>query len=232
MIASFNSTERDFAAISLAAERRAADRVPCTLTTMCKPLGGARTKAWPATAMDISTGGMAIVLGRRFEPGAILLATLASADGETTRTLFLRVAHITRQDDGTWRLGCAFAKELSQDELDAFEIEKDRPQALERRAWVRFSCNVPTQCRVVAPAQSEVWPARVLEVSPGGMNLLAPVELERGTILSVKLPDGKALVPRFVLVRVLRIDEFSSDRWFLACEFADQITNEDLLRFQ
>jgi hypothetical protein len=119
-----------------------------------------------------------------------------------------------------------------QDELQAFQIEKVRTEAPDRRAWVRFSCNVATYCRAVAPAQSKAWPARVLEVSPGGMNLLSPVELERGTILNVKLPDGKALVPRFVLVRVLRVDEFSSDRWFLACEFADQITAEDLQRFQ
>ena len=232
MNASNDSTEVDFSAKSVAAERRTSPRVPCALETMCKPLAGARTKAWSATAVDISTGGIALVLGRRFEPGATLLATLASADGETARTLLLRVAHVARQDDGNWRLGCAFASELSQDELQAFQIDKVRPEVPERRAWVRFSCNVATQCRVVAPEQSDAWPARVLEVSPGGMNLLAPVELERGTVVNVRLPDCEALVPRFVLVRVLRVTEFSSDRWFLACEFADQITTEDLLRFQ
>ena len=232
MNTSFDSTEVDFTAKSVATEHRAFNRAPCALEATCKPLAGGRTKAWSATAVDISTGGIAIVLGRRFEPGATLLATLASADGEFARTLLLRVAHVARQDNGNWKLGCAFATELSQEELQAFQIENIRPEAPDRRAWVRFSCNVPAQCRVVAPEQSDAYTARVLEVSPGGMNLLAPLELERGAVLNVRLPDGDARVPRFILVRVLRVMEFSSDRWFLACEFADQMTAEDLHRFQ
>ena len=139
---------------------------------------------------------------------------------------------MARQGDGSWRLGCAFANELSPDELQAFQIEKVRPEA----ARPQGVGAVFVQCRDLLPgggaSPKQGVAGRVLEVSPGGMNLLAPVELERGTILNVKLPDGKVMVPRFVLVRVLRVEEFSSDRWFLACEFADQITAEDLQRFQ
>ena len=87
MNSSFDSTEGDFTAKSVAADRRASDRFPCALETTCKPLGGPRTKAWSAMAVDISTGGISLVLERRFEPGAMLLATLASADGEITAHL-------------------------------------------------------------------------------------------------------------------------------------------------
>ena len=44
-------------------------------------IADARGKAWPARAVDISTGGIALVLERRFEPGAMLSTSLASSDG-------------------------------------------------------------------------------------------------------------------------------------------------------
>src|SRR5437868_94507 len=125
----------------LAAERRASPRVACDLETKCQAIADARGKAWPARAVDISTGGIALVLERRFEPGAMLSTSLASSDGETGRTLFLRVAHVARQNDGSWRHGCAFASELTQEEIRAFQVEGIRPEAPERRAWVRFTCN-------------------------------------------------------------------------------------------
>src|SRR5262245_34772054 len=173
---------------SLAIERRTSPRVACTLETKCQAVADARSKAWPARAVDLSTGGIALVLGRRFEPGAMLSTCLASADGETERTMFLRVVHVARQQDGTWRHGCAFAGELTPEEIRGFQVEAIRPETPDRRAWVRVTCNVRTECRVATPAQPDTWPTRVLEVSPGGVSLLAPFELEQGMILDIKLP--------------------------------------------
>jgi len=210
--------ESDQPSESVAVERRVSPRVPCDLETKCRPIADARGLAWPAHAVDISTVGISLVLERRFERGAILSTNLASADGETERTLFLRVVHVARQDDGNWHHGCAFVSELAQEELRAFQEEGPR------------SCNVRTECRVLKPTQSGVWSARVLKIWPRGLKLLAERELERGTILTVKLPgDDK---PRYTLVRVLRARAFSSDGWLLACEFADKVTDEDLQRFQ
>ncbi len=214
------------------AERRASPRLPCDIETKCQPISGGLSKAWSARAVDISTGGVGLVLERRFEPGAMLTANLTSADGESTRTLFLRVAHVARHEDGGWRHGCAFASELTAEELQAFQVEATRPEAPDRRAWVRFPCNVVTQCRVVAPPCPGSWEGRILEVSPGGLNLLVPLELQPGTILNIQLPESGTASPHYALVRVLRLQPFSSERWFLACEFAEQIAIEDLDGFQ
>jgi hypothetical protein len=226
-----NSSAGDAADQTLANERRASVRVSCDLDSTCQPIVGEHTKSWPARVVDISAGGIGLVLSRRFEPGAMLSVCLASPDGET-RTLFLRVVHLAKNVDGGWRLGCAFASELGEEELRAFKAERVRPTEPDCRAWVRFACNVETHCRVVAPTQPGTWPVRVMEVSPGGLKLLAPLQFEGGTILNVKLPDGADLRPRHVLVRVLRNQAFGSDNWMTACEFADQLSDEDLQRFQ
>jgi hypothetical protein len=121
---------------------------------------------------------------------------------------------------------------LIEDELRAFQAKRVRPTEPDCRAWVRFECNVETQCRAIDPAQPGTWPARVLEISPGGMSLLAPLQFEPGAMLNVKLPGGGAMPPRHALIRVLRVRSFSADNWTLSCEFADQLSDEDLRRFQ
>jgi len=216
---------------TLGNERRASVRVACDLDTTCQPLSGPRASSWAARVVDISTGGLALVLDRRFEPGAMLSVRLASSDDESTRTLFLRVVHVSQHVDGAWQLGCAFASELAEEELQAFQAKRVRTTEPDCRAWVRFECNVETQCRAVAPAQPGTWPARVLEVSPGGMKILAPCQFEQGTILNVKLPGGAALLPRHALVRVLRDQSVSAGKWIISGEFTDQLSDDDLQRF-
>jgi hypothetical protein len=222
----------DNAAQVLADERRASVRYLCDLETACQPLGGDVVDSWPARALDISAGGVALVLGRRFEPGALLTVRLETADGKTTRTMLVRVVHTTQVDERTWRLGCALAGQLGQEELRAFQAECVQPTLPDCRAWVRFACDVETPCHAVAGAQPGTWSARVLDVSPGGMSLLVPCQFERGALLKVELPGSTKSCPQHVLVRVLRERPFRFQLWILGCELADQISDEDLRRFQ
>ena len=80
----------------------------------CRPIARAEINSWSARAVDISTRGLALILARRFEKGTILSVYLESTDGETARTVILRVVHAAKQKDGAWQLGCSFAKELSE----------------------------------------------------------------------------------------------------------------------
>jgi hypothetical protein len=227
-----NASEQNSAQQAVADERRASVRYPCDLETACQPLAEATADAWPARALDLSAGGAALVLFRRFEPGTMLSVRLESPDGEVARTLFLRVVHATPQLDGSWRLGCALAGELGQEELRAFQAEPVRPAEPDCRAWVRFACDVEAPCQAVAPARPGTWSARVLDVSPGGMSLLVPCQFERGALLSIKLPGSTAAHPKNVLLRVLRDRPLGSHLWILGCELADHLSDEDLQRFQ
>jgi hypothetical protein len=112
-------SDLDSAGQTIDDERRAFRRVTCDLDTTCQPSPGQ-----PAHVVDISAGGVALVLVRRLEPGAMLSVRLACSDEESTRTLFLRVVHLVPHADGSWRLGRAFASELTEKELQAFQAKR------------------------------------------------------------------------------------------------------------
>ena len=57
-------------------------------------------RGWAARAVDVSAHGLSLTLGRRFERGTILSVNMDSADGDTARTLFLRVVRTTVQENG------------------------------------------------------------------------------------------------------------------------------------
>jgi hypothetical protein len=226
------TTEQDAAAQAVARERRASVRYPCDLETACQPVAERSGDAWPARALDLSAGGVALLLSRRFERGTMLTVRLESPDGEISRTLFVRVVHAEQLPDSSWRLGCALAGELGQEELKAFQAEPVRPSEPDCRAWVRFACDVEAPCQAVAPARAGMLSARIVDVSPGGMSLLVPGQFERGAILSVQLPGNAAGQPKRVMLRVLRGRPLGSHLWELGCELADHLSDEDLQRFQ
>ena len=100
-------------------ERRAWVRHPCDLDTACRPLGGERGLQWPGEVRNLSAGGVAVRLARRFEPGSVLAVDVLGSDKSILRTLFARVMHVTLQNDGSWLLGCAFTNPLGEDDLKA-----------------------------------------------------------------------------------------------------------------
>jgi len=120
----FQSNKPELDAMSLADERRAAVRYLCNLETTCQPMAEPAATSWPARAVNISAGGVSLVMDRAFEQGAILSIRLNSPDGEKARNLLLRVVYAKALNDGSWQLGCAFARELRQEELRTFNAER------------------------------------------------------------------------------------------------------------
>src|SRR5207245_2637627 len=94
------------------------------------------------------------------------------------------------------------------------------------RRWVRFPCNVETACSTCLVAPGETTPARVLNVSPGGVGLLLPCEFDVGTLLNLDVP--RAVAPARVRVRVARVVAHGRGNWFLGCEFVDELSAAEL----
>lgn len=217
---------------AIAEERRAGPRYSCMIETTCRQITRGGSTSWPARTVDVSAGGIGLVLARRFEPGAVLCVRLQSTDGEVARDLLLRVVHVLPDVGGTWRLGCRLAGELDEDELRALRAERVRPDEADCRAWMRFDCDLATRCHSVAPAPPASWAARVLDVSAGGVSLLVPRAFEGGTLLRVELPESGEAFGADLLVRVLRSKASGADCFILGCELAEQIDDEDLERLQ
>lgn len=101
-------------------ELRVTERFACDVPASCQPpsdwkRGGQK---WTARVRDISSGGLCLVLGRRFERGAGLAIEVPGADSDSPSTLLARVVHVRAQGGGLWALGCAFVSPLSDEELE------------------------------------------------------------------------------------------------------------------
>jgi len=104
------------------AERRGSVRYPCSTESFstdnsCRPITATKREAWTAIIRDLSTGGMGIIVPRRFEPGTLLTVDLEDAARTSHNSFVVRVMHITQETDNSWLLGCAFTAKLSESEL-------------------------------------------------------------------------------------------------------------------
>jgi hypothetical protein len=102
-------------------ERRARVRLPQSQDIYCQPRTSSAQEAgqtgWLGKLHNISTGGLALILKKRFEPGTVLIVELGvdRAVGSVT----VRVVHTTLSTKGRWIIGCEFLRPLSDEEVQA-----------------------------------------------------------------------------------------------------------------
>jgi hypothetical protein len=85
---------------------------PATLVPMQLTGTTVRMDAW---ACNLSEGGIGLNLPYPLELGTAVVLRLR---GRRTTTMAARVVHATEQDDGMWRIGCAFDRPLDRDTLE------------------------------------------------------------------------------------------------------------------
>jgi hypothetical protein len=98
-------------------ERRVWVRYPCERDGFCQPPIGSGALQWAAKIEELSSGGLALVVDRRFEPGTLLSIEMQHRP-DTVRTFLARVVHLKERTAGRWLLGCSFAKKLNEEELN------------------------------------------------------------------------------------------------------------------
>jgi hypothetical protein len=90
---------------------------------LCRPRTAGRVAATRALVArstpihNLSAGGVALRLRRPLRRGSRLLIQLSHDGVGLAYDLSARVTHCTRQADGKWLVGCAFARELTPAEL-------------------------------------------------------------------------------------------------------------------
>jgi hypothetical protein len=100
------------------AERRAAVRYSCKLESALQPVPEGDVFC-SAVVVDISPTGIGLLVDRPIEPETLLAVELQSGDSSLSYTLLVEVRHARAGKAGEWRLGCAFARELSEYEVKA-----------------------------------------------------------------------------------------------------------------
>ena len=97
------------------AERRAGARYPCRFETICQVSTPDKELRTPARIVDISVGGIGLILKERFEEGTPLVVRLQTT--AITRPLPLKVVHVVEIAKGFYLLGGAFTTPISANDL-------------------------------------------------------------------------------------------------------------------
>jgi hypothetical protein len=101
------------------AQRRATVRYRCAPATLGRLFIANSYQSLQAWVLNLSVTGAGLLLNHPVESDSWVLIELESPTTSLTLEVSARVAHATLQSDGSWLLGCAFARPLSNDELDA-----------------------------------------------------------------------------------------------------------------
>jgi serine/threonine-protein kinase len=204
---------------SLPDEKRNAIRHTCKLDSSCRPAIAAIDVSWPTKVIDISRGGVGLLVERRFEPGALLEVDLQSVVPHFKRTLLVRVQNIRKQPDGLWILGAIFPSPLSDEELWALRSERVRPPAQDSRAWLR----VPS-----GEDAGDPWHADILNISPGGVCLLVPGAVDAGARVRLELQGADNDPPLLKLAFVVHGTAQPEGGWLIGCAFAGELSEQEL----
>lgn len=102
-------------------ERRASVRFSRRLESFWQFLGLGAEEHPVADVSDLSITGLRLLCETDFEVGAVLLLRLPTATMGWNSHL-ARVKHCARQADGRFRVGCAFVKPLSEEQLEALLV--------------------------------------------------------------------------------------------------------------
>lgn len=98
----------------------------------------------------------------------------------------------------------------------------------ERRVWVRYLCNLPTQCQPVMSKSDACWTGQIQNISRGGINLAVSRRFEPGTLLHIELQAAPGQEVRTVLARVVHATLRKPGAWSLGCAFPWELGEDDL----
>jgi hypothetical protein len=100
----------------------------------------------------------------------------------------------------------------------------------DRRVWVRH----PSSAEAVVRADNGInrrLPARVRDVSRGGLNLVLGRRVEPGDLISIELPGGTPESVSTVLACVAHVSRLGEKEWGVGCSFCEQLGDADLAAF-
>jgi hypothetical protein len=99
------------------AERRGAERFPCSLQPFWSVVGEEQAESPSASVRDVSATGIGLIVGHPIKPGTVLVLRLQTRDQRLSRPLPARVMHSTARPDGDWLVGCQFVRRLTDEDM-------------------------------------------------------------------------------------------------------------------
>jgi len=206
-------------------ERRTWARFPCSIVTTCQLANDPGAERVPAEVQNISRGGASLVVGQAFEPGILLSLELPNAvEGAASRvTVLACVVRTDARDDGKWFLGCTFAAELSDEDLQGFGARRARPARADQRGWERFPCQARASYQPIRTPDAPPSEAQVVNISASGIALQLSDPLKVGELLSIELRGGNDHIVLTTLASIVRVAVQEEGLRVLGCNFIHEL---------
>jgi hypothetical protein len=99
-------------------DRRAAERMAVSAGTICGFAGPVAEDFGPAKIRDVSMEGVGLLLMRQVTVGSLLAVCISNPAQKLSKTVLVRVAHVTPVHGG-YLIGGTFAEPLTYQELTA-----------------------------------------------------------------------------------------------------------------
>jgi hypothetical protein len=90
---------------------------------------------------------------------------------------------------------------------------------------------VETTSQLVNGKESTPLPARVRDISRGGIQLVVKFQCETGALVSIELPGAAPERSYTVLACVVRVSALPNNEWALGCTFPTELSDRDLEPF-
>jgi hypothetical protein len=207
-------------------ERRVWVRYPANVEATLQPAGGSDPGRFSASVRDISRGGANLVVNRAFHPGDLL--SLELPVDERPSNVLACIVRVISLGEGAWALGCHFARELSDEDMEGLGGKREKHEPSDQRTWVRFPGSVRARYQYVKDSDQSAYPAQVLNISASGVGLLVRQAIETGTLLTVELAPGAQERPRTMLACVVHAAAQEPGEWALGCNFIHELDEDDL----
>jgi len=209
-------------------DRRAHDRYPSNAVVTVQAAGEGGGTPQSARVGNISRGGIKLVVKNVYAVGDMVRIDLPGTEPGTTDSILACVIQVRMDSDDTWSVGSVFCEELNDDELAAFGASRMKAPAEDKRAFVRFPCNVKaTYERTDDPEEKQVS-AEVDNVSATGIGLLLNHPLELGSLLNLHLCHAERDQTRTILACVVHVTTRPGGKCLLGCNFIRELADEDL----
>jgi hypothetical protein len=111
------------------------------------------------------------------------------------------------------------------------QSDQDSPQTLGARAHPRFDLPEGTTCRLTTITGHECMTVQIVNVSRGGLGMLAEMPLARGTCLLAELASRSGLFARVLLTHIIHVQQEEDGRFTMGGEFLEPLSADELRLF-
>jgi hypothetical protein len=102
----------------------------------------------------------------------------------------------------------------------------------DRRFWIRYPADLDSSVQLADYPGEDRIPARIRDISRGGVNLLLDEPLQIGQLLSLEMPSPDDPERVFQLLAcIVRSENETGGRHSLGCVFSRELSDEDLFNF-